>query len=239
MVFTQEDAQDDAKIKKETRSDLGRVASERSPRIWQHFVNVCDNMNQDPKDVLADMLVRALNNQEYADSISDTEVTMEAISRGDYRKEDIQLVKELSQEFGLEPQENKSIVDKIIEDRIESKATPPWKRAGNEDGGGGSRDLERRLERLEQQNRQLQQELEDERDSDAEESENDYGGTSASPSDGRKDIDELFGEEKDDDEEEDVIVEVEDGPNDDGDGVPEIEVENSAGDVEAEEEDML
>lgn len=236
MVFTQEDAQDDAKIKREVKSDLGRIARNKSNKIYQHFENVCAQMNQNPNDVLADMLVRALNNQDYADTIADTEITMEAISKGDYRKEDIKMVKEIAEEFGLEPDEDKkSPVDKIIESRIEAVSSGPLDRFDREGDQKRSdmekQKLEREIGQLENEIQSLKREMSNDQETQTKEVEK------KEKSGDRKDMDELFGGDGEEGEEE--VVEVEREPEDeeeDEGGDISIDVTNSMGDEEEEDE---
>lgn len=206
MVFTKEDARDDAKIKSEVRGDLLRVAKNQSPQIFEHFERVCHELDQDPGDVLADMLVRAINSQEYADKVSAQKVSMEVIQTGEFRKDDIELVKSLADEFDLTPDEEEdNVVDRIIEKRIESVSTSPLEGLAQEDGGqrGGP---DREVEQLEREVSRLQNELQRVKNQDSgggvEEVDNETS-SSGTSRESKKDLDDLFDDGGSEDEETD------------------------------------
>lgn len=193
-MFTKEDAQDDSKIKSEVSSDIVRTAKQSNPRIFKHFENVCENMDQSPRMVLADMLVRALNNQDFAEGVLETEVTMEAISRGEYRKEDIEMVKDIADTFDLTPDNDggsDSLIDEIISQRIEAVSSGPFdefKRNGRERQAANEQE---RIRQLNSQIDQLEREVQKLR-SGASNVEVEERPQQDEQTNERKDIDELF-----------------------------------------------
>lgn len=221
-MFTEEDALDDAKIKKEVQSDLIRVAK-GSETIYQHFENVCNQVNQDPKRVLADMLVRSLNDQEYADTILNTDVTMDSLNQGEYRKGDIEFVKEIAEEFDLEPDDSENLIERIIDKRIESVSTSPFDRVNDSD-----KSKDRKYKKLEREVEMLRRELDKERSknetSDAEDNKGNESESSVvvrdEGDDEKKSIDELFDDKEEDETVTDVEVDnvesEEDGEDDEG-----------------------
>lgn len=216
MVFTLEDAENDGLIKNEMRPELTKVAKSHSQAIYRHFEKVCNSMDQEPGRVLTDMLVRCLNDEEYAQGVANTEVSMEAINTGEVRKEDIQFVKEIAKEFDLEPEKKENPVNKIIEQRLEHKAATPFDnigRVGEEDVGGSSRRQEREIRKLESKIQELEAQL-DEDDEVVETEDEDVERR-------RKEVDELF----DDEEEEDVVDEIVDSGVEEDDEEDEVEVE--------------
>jgi len=215
MTFTKEDAQDDGKIKEEVAGNLMRTARQGSPKVWDAFADVCDHMDQDPGYVLADMVVKALNNQEYADMVAETEVTMDAISTGDYRKEDLRMVHEIAEEFNLMPSEDDSenLIDRIINKRIESSAKSPLENFNQ--SREKDRDVQELKDRIDELQREVQRaESEGQKQSEAVPTESSTTETSSTAetdnkSTGRKDIDDLFGNEDNGDSGEDVSTESE------------------------------
>lgn len=193
-MFTKEDAQDDSKIKSEVSSDIVRTAKQSNPRIFKHFENVCENMDQSPRMVLADMLVRALNNQEFAESVLETEVTMEAISRGEYRKEDIEMVKDIADTFDLTPDNDggsDGLIDEIISQRIEAVSSGPFDEFTGSGRGRQSSNEQERIRQLNSQIDQLEREVQKLR-SGASDAEVEQRPQQDGDENERKDIDELF-----------------------------------------------
>jgi len=216
-MFTKEDATDDSKIKEEVRGDLTRVAKQSNPQIYKHFRNVCENIGRDPADVLADMLVRSLNNQEYGESILETEVTMESVSRGEYRNEDIEMVQEIAETFDLTPNgesSSENVVDKIIESRLEAVSTSPLDDFSRESRGRGGGEKDQQIRELQQQVQQLQSELEKQA-AKQEPEVTDRSSVETTEAESKQDIDELFDsgpdepEPQEEGEQQDDTVEVE------------------------------
>jgi len=198
MVFTKEDAQDDSKLKEEVAPQMQSTAKRTSGKFWKHFRNVAENVDREPKRMLADMLVRALNNQDYADRIENTEVSAEAISKGTYRKEDIELVKELADTFDLTPDTDggSSLVEDVIEQRLEAVSSSPLDNLSGDDNGGGG-DNSRQVRQLQSQIQQLNQQVQDLK-SEEQNGEVDVKERQAKSDSGKKSMDDLFGDDDSD-----------------------------------------
>ena len=198
MVFTKEDAQDDSKLKEEVAPQMQSTAKRTSGKFWKHFRNVAENVDREPKRMLADMLVRALNNQDYADRIENTEVSAEAISKGTYRKEDIELVKELADTFDLTPDTDggSSLVEDVIEQRLEAVSSSPLDNLSGDDNGGDG-DNSRQVRQLQSQIQQLNQQVQ-ELKSEEQNGEVDVKERQAKSDSGKKSMDDLFGDDDSD-----------------------------------------
>ena len=198
MVFTKEDAQDDSKLKEEVAPQMQSTAKRTSGKFWKHFRNVAENVDREPKRMLADMLVRALNNQDYADRIENTEVSAEAISKGTYRKEDIELVKELADTFDLTPDTDggSSLVEDVIEQRLEAVSSSPLDNLSGDDNGGDG-DNSRQVRQLQSQIQQLNQQVQDLK-SEEQNGEVDVKERQAKSDSGKKSMDDLFGDDDSD-----------------------------------------
>lgn len=230
MTFTIGDAENDGKLKKEVGPIMVSVAQQTSPRLFGKFIQACEENGQEPSIVLGDLVVRALNNDEFSQRILNMDVTMDKLQANSIREEDIEFVKDMADKFGLEPDEQKHPVERIIERRIEAMSSP-----GIVENGVGEivqNGNERQVRKLQQRVQRLEAELQKERSEDVEQAE-------AEPvEDGRKDIDELFEglddgaetapleesdiepEEKvvEEEESEELVVENEDGEPIEGDG---------------------
>lgn len=242
-MFTVEDAKDDSALKAEVAPDLSRTAKRSSPRIYKHFENVCENMDQEPRMVLSDMLVRSLNNQEFAEQVLETEVTMEAISRGEYKKEDIEMVKDIAETFDLQPDsdgEGKPVVERIIESRIEAVSTSPLDDVSGSRQRKEARESSERVEQLNAEIERLQNEVQELRKKEKNKAEVKKS-SGSKKTDDRKDLDELFDDGSEEEPEAKKEEEKEEPKEDEGDEESEVEVEIEDDGLEAgpsiEEED--
>lgn len=241
--FTLDDAENDGLIKKEAGPEMLSVVRRTNPRLCSKFEKVCEESGQDPAMVLGDYLVRALNDEQFAELILNTDVDMEMLETDQIRKDDIEFVKDIAEEFNLVPDDEKHPVEKIIDSRIESMDSSPLEGGlGISDGGGDGSNEE--VKQLRREVRELRSELQKERGSDSvEEVEKSV--------DRRKDVDELFSGSDDGDSSEEVEItgdgegvdgEVEDGGSDEEEEDNTVEVEMGertveVGEVDEEEDD--
>lgn len=201
-MFTEQDVENDGKIKKEAGPEMVSTARQTSPRIFQHFERVCDSIGQEPSVVLGDLLIRALNNESNAKEILNVDVSLEALQTGDYRKDDIRFVKEVSEEFDLTPEEKKHPIDRLIDKRIEAVGGGPLDRTSRDASDEEVRKLEKKIDRLESKlDEDGSESVETEEVTVQKESSDDSSGE-------KKDIDDIFG---DSDDEEDVELEQDEG----------------------------
>lgn len=211
-TFTEEDAMNDGKVREATEPDMVSVAKSQSPRIFQHFERVCESMDQEPRTILGNMLIRALNNEEFAQQILETDINMRALNADEITMEDIELVDKLAERFDLKPDGRKHPVEKIIDSRLEAVGGSPFDavRDAGEDMMSKDddvselkaeiNDLERKLDRV--LNEKDRQEKEVVESSAGRESDTGSGGSS-------KSVDELFEDvESEDDSEVDEETDV-------------------------------
>lgn len=213
MTYTENDLveESDGEIKDKIKGEMSKVAQGQNRKIWEAFANVAEYTGQAPGEMLADMAIRAINNEDFAQTILNTEVTMEKLQTGDHRKEDIALVKEISEEFDLEPSSSGSIVDKIIEQRIANVGSGPFDDLTDKADAASKK---RQIKKLEQEIQELKMELKRQTENQARESTQPREGESEPDrveqvSEDKKDLDDIFGSDDDSAEEEETAEEVE------------------------------
>jgi len=155
MVFTEEDAQNDGLIKKEAGSTMAQVAGRTGGVLYSAFLDVCEDTGREPSIVLGDVLIRALNNENFSERILQTEVDTSVIEANDIREDDLELVQSLADKFGLNDEKSKSPLEELVEQRIQTQAGAGFGQFSRGDGGSSSNDREveqvhRRLDRIEQ-----------------------------------------------------------------------------------------
>jgi hypothetical protein len=220
MTFTEEDAKNDGLIKDEAGTSMKQVAARENSELYQYYTVVCENMGIGAGTDLADMAVKALESDDFANTILGTQVDLRKIRANEIRVEDMKQVKELYDEFNND--EGPSFdIENIIEQRLEQKTQGPLSaRAGGRGpmgmGGEGSNDQEvqelrqevRRLQKeLEQEKRQEQQ-TETQRDESPQEQTVDMSATS------EDDVDELFSDDEPQESEVKVTEVAPDAPDD-------------------------
>lgn len=231
-MFTEEDAQDDGKIKRQAGPQMVSTARRSSPQVFDAFQNICDQIGQQPKIVLSDMLIKALNDDDYAQRILETEVTMEKLQTGEYRIEDIERVQELAEAFDLKPDTKNDPVQDLIESRLEAVGGGPL---GARNGDGSD---DRKVKRLEQKIERLEAKLEQEAGADVvevEEEVEEEDQTTTEVTENKKDLDDVLSDDTkiDDEEEEDEEEGIDDFSLDIGGGEEDVEeVEDIDGDLE-------
>lgn len=153
MVFTEEDAENDGKIKAESSGKIMGVAKRESPEIFEHFEKVCDDKGVDPKTQIGDLLIRTLNSEDFADNVLQTEITLQKAKMDNIRLDDLEFIMTIKEKFGDGKQE-KSKIEQLIEQRIDqSTSTPVSNFARNNDGksNGQNNELVNELRELRQE----------------------------------------------------------------------------------------
>lgn len=156
MVFTEEDAANDGLIKDESRTQLKTIASRENPEISQYFREVCEELGIDPGLMLADMAVRALNDEAYAQEVASTEISLRQAKINDIREDDLELVQNIQERFSNGDTEE-STVEKLIQQRLQQKVSGPFARAQSSNGGGSNRAEQQMVQQMQQMNQQMQQ----------------------------------------------------------------------------------
>jgi hypothetical protein len=188
--FTEEDAENDGKVKREAGQQLNSVLSRKNTELYQKFLQWCDEQGRDPSTVLGDMVLRSMRSDEYAQKVSNTTVNVGKLRRQDIRENDLELVKGLMDEFADTEEDDDDVIDELIRRRLKSAGGGPLGGLRNqmgqqrENNGRRVQELEREIERLRGQVGEGQQEPQQQSHDDTVEVEQ---GSS-------KDIDDLFGE---------------------------------------------
>lgn len=161
MVFTESDAENDGLIKREVGREMARVAQSQNPQLYEYFIQVCEEIGREPQDILGEMAVRALDSEEYANRIFESEVSMRDLQANEIRVEDVKYVQELTEQLGINEQEQQSDpIDDLIQQRLQSVSSSPLGQfnkgnavAGDSEGKAMEymEKMERRMERMEQQ----------------------------------------------------------------------------------------
>ncbi len=163
MVFTESDAQNDGLIKREVGREMAKVAKTQNPQMFQHFERVCDEVGRQPAEVFGEMAVRALNNEEYAKQVLDSEVSMGQIKADEIRLEDVKYVKELSEELGLnDSDDSKDPIDQLINQRLEMVTQSPFDniRKGNDNPEGVNGQILDHMESLQREINNMKDKIE-------------------------------------------------------------------------------
>ena len=196
MTFTEEDAQDDALIKKEAGASMAQVAPRTNARLYEAFVNVCEDNGRSPSIVLGDLLIRALNDESFSEIILNTDVDMSVVNSDSIRREDVELVQEFADMFNLNESNEKHPLESLVEERLKQSGgvTPGMMQrvsgARQQDSSREVRHLENRMDRIEG----LLEEI----------ATSETGQTENAVEEDKKDVDELFsgGVEAEDNEQE-------------------------------------
>lgn len=133
MVFTEEDAKNDGRVKREAGQEAWRVASRNSGRLAQMFQNVCENeIGREPKNVLGDAILRALDDPDFSERLAKLDIDMSKIEQGRVSREDAEMVMDMAEAFGFNTDNNdKDFVDEIVMQRLKSKSGSPIPRLNN------------------------------------------------------------------------------------------------------------
>lgn len=206
MTFTESDAANDGLIKREVGREMAKVAKTQNPKMFQHFERVCDEVGREPAEVFGEMCVRALDNEDYARNILNSEINMSQIRADEIRLEDIKYVKQLSEQLGLNKNEDsKDPIDKLINQRLEMVTQSPLdnlrRNRNNPEGVNG--EVLDHMESLQSEISNLKRQIEEEGEArEAAEKESNTG---------EKSVDDLFGDVDDKDAKDNEGVNVEEG----------------------------
>lgn len=187
MTFTEQDAENDGKIKREVGTELAKVMKTQNPEVFNHFANVCDEVGRSPADVFGEMAVRSLNSEEYAERVASSELSMKQLRADEIRLEDVKYVKQLTEELGLnEQQESRDPIDQLIDQRLQSITRSPIPRlnSGQGDGGGSNEDMTEFMKQMHEKMENLESKIDEDSDQ--------GGGKSNTDGKTEKSIDDLF-----------------------------------------------
>ncbi len=192
MAFTEKDAENDGLIKREAGSQLNSVMSRSGGKLYRKFLQYCEENGRDPATVLGDMILRAIRDEDYAESVSNTVVQPEKLDRDKIKREDVELVNDLIETFSDSDDSGQDPIDDLVQQRLQAIGTGPLggmgqQRQGSSAGGADKDDvilqrldnLERKVESNVKQTAQQQQSEQD----------------SAGNQEELQDVDNLFGSE--------------------------------------------
>lgn len=197
MTFTEEDAQNDGKIKQEAGATMAQTAAKDGGELYDAFLEVCSESGQSPSEVLGDYLVRALSNEGFSERILQTEVDMMKIRADELRKEDLMFVKEIADEFDLMGSNDTHPIRELVDRRLAAKGGSPLGGLTGGENNNGSTDkevemLEARMNRIEGMLEQI-----------AEDDEPRQTNTEEETKSNRQSVDELFSSDGDSSSDED------------------------------------
>ena len=252
MVFTEEDAENDGKVKREAGKDLHSVLARESGELYSKFREWCDENDRDPTKVIGDMILRGIKNEAYAENVAQTTIDLASLKRQQIREDDLRLVNQLINEFTEDEDNSRDPIDQLIEQRLQAIGSGPMSGLQQTvDGVAQNQQNNREVQRLEQKIESLEQQLKQNGDSADNVTQDDDPNEQTQES--KKDIDELFGDssrdEQDDNESEsesETVVRVDSDtvsdtgvPDDVGPDVPDgISGDSGTGNVEETEEDV-
>lgn len=211
MTFTEEDIGNTGKLKREASREAVKIARRENPTLFDYFEQICDTGGQDPQTVLGDMIVRAIHDDDYADAVFDEVVDLGNLNRDQMRKEDAQMVQELMEALGLKDDGKEDPVEKIIEQRFKAATNGPMGFMGEQQQQGQQPPQQPQSQAQDPEKEQMRQRIRElEQQVGGGGSQAPTGGSvSETPSNEKKDIDELFGEEPEQEESPEPEPEVE------------------------------
>lgn len=123
--FTESDAENDGLVKREAGQQLNSVLARESGKLYTKFRAYCEENDLDPSVVLGDMILRAIRSEEFAQEVSSTVVDVEKLDKGQIRREDLELVTDIIDEFGGNEDEGMDPIDKMLEERLNAVGEGP------------------------------------------------------------------------------------------------------------------
>lgn len=194
MTFTEEDLSNTGKLKREVAQEAVKIASRENPTLYEYFEEVCEANGQRPQTVIGDMVVKAIDNDAFADAVLDEVVELGKLNKDQMRKEDAEMVQDLMEALGLDEKEDEDPVEKIIENRFEAATSGPMgmldetQQQRQQKVQQPQNDPEK--ERLEQEVQELKRELNELKGSQV------SGGVETDDESNKKDLDNLFDDEE-------------------------------------------
>jgi len=154
--FTEADAENDGLVKREAGQQLNSVLARESGELYTKFRKYCDELDLDPSIVLGDMILRAIQDDNFAQEVSSTVVDVEKLNSGDVKREDLEMVTDIIEQFGDDDDSGTDPIDKMVEERLNAVGQGPLgamneqrqqRNAGKDEK---IRELEREIEQLKQ-----------------------------------------------------------------------------------------
>jgi polyhydroxyalkanoate synthesis regulator phasin len=153
--FTESDAENDGLVKREAGQQLNSVLARESGQLYTKFRNYCDELGRDPSIVLGDMVLRAISDDGFAQEVAGTVVDTEKLNRGEVKREDLEMVTDIIEQFGDTQDEGDDPIDKMLEERLSAVGQGPLGGIGQAQQQSGGKD--KRIEQLEREIQRLKQ----------------------------------------------------------------------------------
>lgn len=154
--FTEADAENDGLVKREAGQQLNSVLARESGELYTKFRKYCDKIGRDPSTVLGDMVLRAVQNDSYAQELASTVVDVEKLNSGEVKREDLEMVTDIIQQFSDDDEEEMDPIDKMLEERLSAVGQGPLG-AMNEERKQNNVGKDQKIQRLESEIEQLKQ----------------------------------------------------------------------------------
>lgn len=194
--FTESDADNDGLVKREAGQQLNSVLARESGKLYTKFRAYCEENDLDPSVVLGDMVLRSIRSEEFAQEVSATVVDVEKLNKGQVRREDLELVTDIIDEFGGEEDDSMDPVDRMLEERLSAVGQGPLGNL-NEQSKERRNGKDRKIEKLEREIERLKRgESGDDNTGDTRTRET----NTQPPSEESQDVDSLFGDSSNDDD---------------------------------------
>jgi len=212
MAFTEEDAENDGKVKREAGEELHSVLARESGELYSKFREWCEENGRDPTKVIGDMILRGVKNEGYAENVATTTIDLASLNRQQIREEDLNLVHNLINEFTEDQDDSNDPIDRLIEQRLQAIGNGPMSGLQDTvDGVAQNQQNSRNVDRLERKIDSLESQLQQEKANGSTPTQENE--TNDQTQESEKEIDELFevdsGNEQDDSEpkdgDEDVV----------------------------------
>jgi hypothetical protein len=155
--FTESDAENDGLVKREAGQQLNSVLARESGKLYTKFRAYCEENDLDPSVVLGDMILRSIRNESFAQEVSSTVVDVEQLDKGQIRREDLELVTDIIDQFGDEEEDEPDPIDQMLQERLSAVGQGPLGNL-NQQSNGSLSGKDRKIQRLEREIEQLKQE---------------------------------------------------------------------------------
>lgn len=192
--FTEEDIDNDGRIKRECGVKLRNIAKRNAPELYDAFAKVCDEKGVRPEDRFGHMVILALEDEGFAEELFYQEVDLSVIKGNQMAMEDVELVMDLADKLDIgEDNNQEDPIDELIRKRIESVGGSSLSGLSDtiEDATEGDSSDEE-LKTIKNQLTELTKKVEDNIDGETDEDSEDADVSTESED---RDLDEVFGSE--------------------------------------------
>lgn len=124
--LTLEEASEDGPLRNELAEKAPQVCSREFPGLWEKFQQVCRDAGIKPGLAIANEVMRALNNQEFAERLANIRVDADSLTSAEIRVEDAERVIELRERLQVEDDSGFDLdVNEILQQRLARSTGSP------------------------------------------------------------------------------------------------------------------